>query len=86
MYNYFKSVCDCDRSPVVICDKNHTIIYMNSSACLRYAKSGGEALIGKSLLNCHGNKSNEMIKKIAEWFEEDPKNNMIYTSRNDSEN
>ena len=32
MYNLFKSVLDNDRSAVVICDTNHTIVYMNKVA------------------------------------------------------
>ena len=38
MFNLFKSVMDMDRSPVVICDLNHTIVYMNKSAIVKYHK------------------------------------------------
>lgn len=37
---YFKSIIDADRQAVVICDLNHTILYMNPSAVTRYAKRG----------------------------------------------
>ena len=50
---YFKSVLEQDRSPVVLCDLKHTIVYMNPAAAKRYAKQGGEALQGRSLLGCH---------------------------------
>ncbi len=86
MYEIFKSVLDADRAPVVICDLEHTIIYMNKVAIERYRKYGGEALLGKSLLSCHNEKSNEAIIKIVAWFGESKSNNMIYTSRNDKEN
>lgn len=83
---YFKSVVDQDRCPVVLCDLNHTVLYMNPAAGLRYAQRGGMALVGKSLLDCHGPKSNEMIERVVEWFQADQGHNLIYTFRNDREN
>ena len=46
---YFKSIVDQDRLSIVICDLEHTIIYMNPAAIKDYHKYGGAALIGKSL-------------------------------------
>lgn len=86
MEKLFKSVLDQDRASVVICDLNHTIVYMNNSAIQRYSKRGGEKLVGQSLLECHNEQSNEMIKKIVAWFSENESNNMIYTFRNVKEN
>lgn len=82
----FKSVIEQDRASVVLCDLNHTITYMNSAAIRNYEKRGGADLIGKSLLNCHNPKSNEIIKKVVDWFLESSNNNMIYTFRNEKEN
>ena len=82
MYNFFKSVIDSDRSAVVICDVNHTIVYMNKVAIERYHKD----LTGSSLLDCHNEKSNEIILKIVDWFKESTENNMIYTYKNTKEN
>ena len=42
---YFKSLVDQDRAAVVICDLEHTIIYMNPAAIASYAKHGGAALL-----------------------------------------
>ena len=41
--SYFKSIIDRDKSPVVICDTDHTVIYMNPSAVERYAAAGGKS-------------------------------------------
>lgn len=82
MYNLFKSVIETDRSAVVICDVNHTIVYMNKVAVRRYHKD----LTGSSLLDCHNAKSNEIILKIVDWFKECRDNNMIYTFHNEKEN
>lgn len=83
---YFKSIIDADKQAVVICDLNHTIIYMNPAAIKRYEKSGGEKLIGSSILNCHNEKSGEIIKKVIAWFEENKDNNLIYTFYNKKDN
>lgn len=50
---YFKSIIDQDREAVVICDLDHTILYMNPAAVVDYKKYGGASLLGKSLLACH---------------------------------
>ena len=43
---YFKSIIDSDIAPIVICNTDHRIIYMNPSAKKRYAKNGGGSLVG----------------------------------------
>ena len=81
---FFKSVIDQDRAAVVICNLQHEIIYLNAAAVERYKKHGD--LVGKSLLDCHSPKSNEMIKRVVGWFAEDKAHNLIYTFRNEKEN
>ena len=82
----YKSVLEADRAAVVICDLEHTIIYMNPAAIDRYAKWGGKALMGKSLMNCHTEKSREMIQKVVDWFSASKDNNLVYTFFNEKEN
>ena len=82
----FRSVLEQDRCAVVLCDLEHTIIYMNPAAGERYAKYGGMALLGKSLLDCHPPKANEMIEKVVVWFKESQEHNLIYTHYNGKEN
>ena len=82
----YKSVLEADKAAVVICDLDHTIIYMNPMAINRYEKWGGKNLVGQSLLNCHNEKSREMILKVLEWFGKSKDNNIVYTSYNEKEN
>ncbi len=82
----YKSVLEADKAAVVICDLEHTIIYMNPTAINRYEKWGGKNLIGKSLLDCHNDKSREMIAKVLDWFRKSGDNNIVYTSYNEREN
>lgn len=86
MNQLFKSLLEQDRAPIVICDLAHTIVYMNPAAVRHYAKWGGSALLGRSLLGCHNAVSRESIAEVLAWFGERRENNMIYTSRNDGEN
>ena len=83
---FLKSVLEQDRSAVVLCDLEHTVVYMNPAAGKRYAKQGGMALVGRSLMDCHTPKSRMMIEKVVAWFEESWEHNLIYTFRNDQEN
>ena len=80
---YFKSIVDQDRLSIVICDLEHTIIYMNPAAIEDFHKYGGATLIGKSLLNCHNADSNTKIHQIIDWFATDPSHNIVYTSHNE---
>lgn len=81
---FFKSVLEQDRAAIVICDPEHIIIYMNPAAVRRYAKHGN--ILGKSLLDCHNEHANEMIKRVVEWFAEDKSHNIVYTFHNEKEN
>ncbi len=77
-----KSVLEQDRAPVVICDLEHTIVYMNPVAIERYHKD----LTGQNLKNCHNEKSNGLIDKVIAWFSESIDNNIVYTYNNEKEN
>lgn len=83
---FFKSVIDQDHAPVVLCNLDHIIIYMNPVAVRNYAKRGGEKLIGQSLLACHNPHSQELIQRTVAWFRESPEHNIIYEFRNEKDN
>ncbi len=69
---YFKSVVDSNCAPIVICNLEHKIIYMNPAAIQRYSKRGGSKLIGSSLLDCHNSESNEKFSRSLTGFAEIP--------------
>ncbi len=77
-----KSVLDQDTAPVVVCNMDDIIVYMNSSAIKRYHKD----LTGGNIRDCHPSKANEMIDKVLAWFKESKENNIMYTYRNNEEN
>ena len=82
----FKSVLEADRAAVVICDLEHKIIYMNPASISKYEKWGGKDLLGRNLLDCHNDKSKEMINKVVDWFKASKDNNLVYTSYYQEEN
>lgn len=84
--DFYKSIVDQDRSPIVICSPAHEIIYMNPAAVLRYAKRGGEKLIGQSIMDCHNAQSQEKMRQVVEWFAADPEHNLVYTYYNEQQN
>ena len=83
---FFKSVLEQDPAPIVLCDLEHTILYMNPTAVQRYASRGGAGLIGKSLLDCHNPNSCAAILRVVDWFRANPRNNRVFTARGSKEN
>ncbi len=83
---YFKGIIDADEKPIVVCNTEHIIIYMNPAAVQRYEKRGGMALIGKSLLECHSNRSREIIKRNLELMENDRTVNKIFETHSSKPN
>ena len=81
---FFKSIIEQDRSAVVICDLADKIVYMNPAAKESYKKHGN--LIGKSIMECHNERSCELISKVRDWFSESPENNIMFTYHNEKQN
>ena len=79
---FFKSVIDSDQAPVVICDLNHTVVYMNPSSIERYKVD----LTGKSIKACHNADSNAIIDRGVAWFGESKENNRAFTLHDTKEN
>ena len=79
MNEFFKAIIDVDDEPIVICNMEHTILYMNPTAIARYVKWGGEALVGKSLMDCHNPHSKEVILSVLADFRANPKLGKVHT-------
>ena len=59
---------------------------MNPAAVANYAKSGGDRLVGQSILDCHNSHSCEAIVKVVDWFAASAKNNIVHTFFNEKQN
>ena len=82
MEQLFKSILEQDKAPIVVCDMESTVLYMNPSAIARYKMD----LTGRNVKSCHPAAACEKIDRVLEWFEKDRNNNMVYTFRNNEEN
>ena len=82
MNQFFKSIIDQDNAPIVVCDLDSTIIYMNPASVKRYRGD----LTGQNLKSCHNADSNAKIDRVLDWFAKSKNNNIVYTSRSDREN
>jgi len=84
--NIFKAILEADKAHIVVCDTEHTIIYMNKAADANYHKWGGHSLVGKSIFDCHNSQSRETIIKVTDWFRADKNNNVVHTFFNEKKN
>lgn len=83
---YFKSVLEQDTASIVLCNLQHEIIYMNPAAIRSYAKYGGAALVGHSLMGCHTPASQQAIEKVVAWFAASREHNIVFTFHNEKQN
>jgi transcriptional regulator with PAS, ATPase and Fis domain len=51
---------------VMICDERGVVLEMNEAAARNYAKDGGRALIGHSLLDCHPEPARSKLAQLLE--------------------
>ncbi len=63
------AILDSLKSPVMFCDLDHTIRYMNQPAIKHY--KDGESLLGKSVLDCHNEKSQRQMVDILKRMQND---------------
>jgi PAS domain-containing protein len=56
------AILDSIQDPVLFADVGHTTRYMNRAAIAHYKE--GEALIGRSLLDCHNERSRAIMKEV----------------------
>ena len=82
MLALFKSILQQDTAPIVVCDLQSTVVYMNPAAIKRYRTD----LTGKNVKSCHPAAANEKIDRVLSWFSADQDHNIVYTFRNDTEN
>jgi DUF438 domain-containing protein len=62
------AILDSLKDPVLFADTEHVTRYMNKAAIAHYEE--GESLIGRSLLDCHNDRSQQMMVEIlAEMHE-----------------
>lgn len=76
-----KAVLEQDSAPVVICDMDSIVRYMNPAAVEHYHRD----LTGSDVRGCHPPHANALIEQVLDWFRQGKENNKVYTYRNDRE-
>ena len=56
------AILDSLKDPLLVADTNHVTLYMNRAAVEYYDE--GRELIGRSLLDCHNERSQQMMVEI----------------------
>ena len=78
----FQSMIEQDTAPVVVCDMNSNIVYMNPSAIRQYHRD----LTGCNLKDCHNEASNRKIDEVLGWFQKSKDNNQVFTYHDPKQN
>lgn len=84
MTEFFKGIVDTEEGPIVICDLDYKIIYINPTAEAHYKR--GSEMVGKHLELFL---DEEMMSKVCmtlEWFKEDEKNNHVFAFHDNTHN
>jgi len=58
------SLLDSIDEEIVLVNTDHKIVFMNRRALENYKDRGGESLIGKSIFDCHNEKSKKTILEV----------------------
>ena len=56
------NILDSLKDPVLVADTDHVIVYMNAAAREHYSE--GETLLGRSLMDCHNERSRETMREV----------------------
>lgn len=69
------AILDSLKEPILVADAEHKTFYMNKAATEFY--SGGESLMGRSLLECHNAESQQMMIEILAAMHEGEEERII---------
>ncbi|MDO4864417.1 MAG: PAS domain-containing protein [Ruminococcus sp.] len=84
--DFFRSYIETEEEPVVICDLDFRIIYMNRASAVANERFGGYDLIGKSLNTFMDLETQSKINMVVEWFKESKDNNITFALRENDNN
>ena len=74
------------HSPIVVCDLDYRIIFMNTYANEKYESRGGEKLIGQLIGNYTSIEGMTKLDMIIEWFKENNDKDKVFCYHVDENN
>ena len=75
MTEFFKGIVDTEEGPIVICDTDYKILYLNPTAMTHYKKA--DTMVGKHLEVFLDEEMMSKVRMTFEWFKESPENNKV---------
>ncbi|NLT07944.1 MAG: hypothetical protein GXY08_00325 [Ruminococcus sp.] len=86
LIDYFKGAIETLSSPMVICNLDYKIIFMNKAAKKRYQPHWKTEMNGTSM-RCYFNEEDlSKLDMSIEWFKEDINNNRVFAFHDDEQN
>ena len=76
MTEFFKGIVDTEEGPIVICDIDYKILYLNPTAMTHYKKA--DTMVGNHLEVFLDEEMMSKVRMTFEWFKEDEKNNHVF--------
>lgn len=83
---FFENVIEYADKPIVFCDLDYRIVYMNRKAEEEYTATGARVAVGSSLRVCFDEESQSKIDMSVEWFKEGKANNKVFAFHKDEDN
>ena len=83
---FFRSYIETEEEPVVICDLDYRIIYINKASAVANERFGGYAIVGKSLNSLMDLETQSKINMVVEWFKEGRDNNRVFAFHDNKKN
>ena len=74
--DFFKGIVDSEEGPIVICNLDYRIVYVNPKADVCYEPVN--PLAGKLLATLMDEEMMSKVVMSVEWFKEDVKNNKVF--------
>ena len=74
--DFFKGIVDSEEGPIVICNLDYRIVYVNPKADVYYEPV--KPLAGKILATLMDEEMMSKVVMSVEWFKEDVKNNKVF--------
>lgn len=73
------AILDSIKDPVMFVDLDHVIRYMNKAAIAHF--DDGEALLGRSLMACHNERSRQVILETVPMLQAGTEEHLISTGK-----
>ena len=82
--DFFKGIVDSEEGPIVICNLDYRIVYVNPKADVYYEPV--KPLAGKLLATLMDEEMMSKVVMSVEWFKEEKKNNKVFALHDEKHN